>query len=288
MGINAEFVEIARDLCRSGLLSGDTVVEIGAQDVCAAPGVLNTILGGNNFPSEGPQPSAAELYKALGFPSYTAIDATGAGGALLYDLNRDLNLDYQFTTQFDLVTNLGTAEHCFNQFSVFKNLHDLCRVGGIIIHALPAQGNVNHGFYNYHPRFFADVAAANGYTIERLSYTIDYARTLHEYSIESYKKHDAHDVLFYCVFIKKSDEQFRTPFDGMFASSNQLGNYIDAGADPLKTMFAPYLKGDFWVNTRGLTEQTLASPINHIKDIPARALLGELLLRTKRRLRVFG
>jgi hypothetical protein len=39
------------------------------------------------------------------------------------------------------------------------------RPGGLAIHALPHQGGADHGFYNYHPTFFHDLAAANGYRL---------------------------------------------------------------------------------------------------------------------------
>ena len=171
----------------------------------------------------------------------------------MFDLNKDVREQYQFVETFDLVTDLGTAEHCFNQFAVFKNFHDLCKADGVMIHALPAQGNVNHGFYNYHPRFFADLAAANKYEIMDLSFTVDYKPALIKYSKDEFQKWDSHDVLFYAVLRKKDMSPFISPFDGMFASGNQLSGYVATGVDPLMTEFSPYLKGGDWKNTKGLT-----------------------------------
>lgn len=37
-----------------------------------------------------------------------------------------------------------------------------------MLHALPHQGGPDHGFYNYHPTFFHDLAAANGYRLAML------------------------------------------------------------------------------------------------------------------------
>jgi SAM-dependent methyltransferase len=254
MGINAELVRLVADLRSRNVFGGDSVIEIGAQNVCVAPEVVSKILDHYHIKvSQLETSSASDLYLHFGFNRYTCIDATGGRGALVFDLNKDVREDYQFVETFDLVTNLGTAEHCFNQFSVFKNLHDLCKPDGVMIHALPAQGNVNHGFYNYHPRFFADLAAANRYEIIDLSFTVDYKPALIKYSKEEFQKWDSHDLLFYAVLRKNNNSPFSLPFDGMFASASRLPGYTATNVDPLVTEFSPYLKGGNWENTRGIT-----------------------------------
>ena len=191
MGINAEMVSLVAQLRSRRALVGDTVVEIGAQAVCAASEAIAAILEAHGF-SDGtaePTGTAAELYSRLGFAEYAAIDATGENGALMLDLNRPL-AEMGFDRQFDLVTNLGTAEHCFDQFAVFKNLHDLCKPGAVMIHALPVQGLVNHGFYNYHPRFIADLVTANEYELIDLAFTVDFTPVLHKYDLATFKSYD--------------------------------------------------------------------------------------------------
>lgn len=258
MGINAELVRLVAELRSSEAIPGASVIEIGAQDVCVAEQVVKQILVDHQFGLKANGfASAADLYMALGFDCYKCIDASGQNGALVFDLNKDLREQYGFVETFDLVTNLGTAEHCFNQFSVFKNLHDLCRPGGIVIHALPAQGNVNHGFYNYHPRFFGDLAIANRYEIVDLSFTVDYKSEMMKYSKAEFQKWDSHDILFYAALRKVSDAPFCAPFDGMFSSANQVAGYIATDIDPLVTEFSPYLKGGDWENTKGLPKDEI-------------------------------
>ncbi|NJD24015.1 MAG: class I SAM-dependent methyltransferase [Betaproteobacteria bacterium] len=253
MGINAELVRLVADLRSREAITGASVIEIGAQDVCVAEQVVNQILVDHRFGLQANGFSnAADLYRSLGFDCYKCIDASGQHGALVFDLNKDLREHYGFVETFDLVTNLGTAEHCFNQFSVFKNLHDLCRPGGIVIHALPAQGNVNHGFYNYHPRFFGDLAIANGYEIVDLSFTVDYKSEMMKYSKAEFQRWDSHDILFYATLRKISDAPFCAPFDGMFSSASQVTGYVATDIDPLVTEFSPYLKGGDWENTKGM------------------------------------
>ena len=115
------------------------------------------------------KPHTASYFKALGFSSYTAIDVNSVYGSLIMDLNVDLKDTYGFSDTFDLVTNNGTGEHIFNQYSVFKNMHQLTKVGGVQLIVLPFYNWMNHGFFNFNPLLFADMATANGYEIIRIA-----------------------------------------------------------------------------------------------------------------------
>lgn len=118
---------------------------------------------------EAQKPHTATYYKALGFSSYDAIDVNSVYGSMIMDLNVDLRERYGFNKTYDLVTNNGTGEHIFNQYTVFKNAHDLTKVGGVMLFVLPFYNWMNHGFFNFNPLLFADLAAANGYEIVRMS-----------------------------------------------------------------------------------------------------------------------
>jgi hypothetical protein len=100
------------------------------------------------------------------YKHYSAIDLNGTSSAVAFDLNHQIDT----TKKYDLVTNLGTSEHVFNQFQFFKNIHDITRPGGLMIHSLPNQGCYDHGFYNYHPTFFFDLADVNQYGLIGLFY----------------------------------------------------------------------------------------------------------------------
>jgi hypothetical protein len=89
----------------------------------------------------------AEMYfEAIGFASYTAIDVNSRHGSLVMDLNNNLVEEYGFKRQFNLVTNNGTGEHIFDQGAVFRNAHELTKPGGFMIHCLPYNNYINHGF----------------------------------------------------------------------------------------------------------------------------------------------
>jgi hypothetical protein len=114
-------------------------------------------------------PSLTErFYRGLGFASYAAIDLNSRYGSLIMDLNKDFVRDYGFDRRFALVTNNGTSEHVADQAMVLRNIHAVTAVGGLMVHLLPFTGFLNHGFFNYQPGLFEDLASANGYGLLRL------------------------------------------------------------------------------------------------------------------------
>jgi hypothetical protein len=104
--------------------------------------------------------STQDFYKSLGF-EYLALDVNENMGAVICDLNVT---GHKFEP-VDLVTNNGTSEHIFNQAACFENAHEMCKVGGLMLHILPFTPWLNHGFFNYNPILFRDLAAANDYEI---------------------------------------------------------------------------------------------------------------------------
>jgi len=280
MGINAELVELLARLKAGALIEGATsVVELGAQDVSAPTAAVRAVLQRHGFDAaEASLGLAPGIYAPFGFARYLAIDAGGQRGAAPYDLNRNLEAAYGFSERFDLVTNLGTAEHVFDQGALFANVHALCRVGGIMIHCLPAQGLVNHGFYNYHPRFLADLAAANGYELISTDFTTDFKPELYPYTLANFRAHDAADVMVYGVLRKTSEAAFRAPFDSVFATINQLGGYETRAAASRvpPEEFAAYIKTS-WTNATSLTPE--AATDNPLAAAPLEALEAELRRR---------
>lgn len=122
--------------------------------------------------SQGEQ-SAEVFYKQLGWKDYVCLDISPKWGAIQLDLNIFPGTQFvpeieQSLESFDLVTNNGTSEHLFNQASVFQWMHALTKSGGLMLHILPWHGWINHGFFNYHPILFRDLAVANAYNIEAL------------------------------------------------------------------------------------------------------------------------
>lgn len=235
MGINLELAVLLDRLATAGALEARRgVIELGAQTVTADPRTLRAFLarsGRDPGPGAG-KIDAPRLYAAFGLAPYDAIDSNGEAGARVFDLNLDLRERYGFSERFDLVTNLGTAEHCFHQEQVFANVHALCRTGGLMIHAAPALGLVNHGFYAYSPKLFRDLADANAYRLLALEFSVDLKPRLFPYTLRDFVRQRGRDVLLYAVLRKTHDGPFRRPFDRSYVEASQLGAGYGAAGPP--------------------------------------------------------
>lgn len=111
--------------------------------------------GNQRYTADSDFASTQSFYESLGF-SYLALDVNENMGARVIDLNLTGH-----GLKADLVTNNGTSEHIFDQRAVFQNAHEM--TNGLMIHVLPFTPWLNHGFYNYNPILFRDLAAANEY-----------------------------------------------------------------------------------------------------------------------------
>jgi|GEM_PF-835741 len=95
------------------------------------------------------------------YENICAIDLHGTEDALQLDLNQPVELDQTF----DLVFNFGTGEHIFNVYQFFKTIHELTKPGGLMLHVMPFQGWVDHGFFNFQPTLYWDLAESNNYDV---------------------------------------------------------------------------------------------------------------------------
>lgn len=95
---------------------------------------------------------------------YLGLDIFPGTGVEVFDLNFQQLPEARRGT-FDVVLNFGTTEHVFNQYNCFKVIHDAARIGGYMFHQLPCSGYMDHGYWVYSPRVFADLAEANGYEL---------------------------------------------------------------------------------------------------------------------------
>jgi hypothetical protein len=128
-------------------------LRFGAKGIAPLGSPVQTHILDGKLEALSPQaPYARELYEWLGF-HYSAIDIDGSPGSIPLDLNYD-DVPAQELGKYQLVTNFGTTEHAANQLNAFKIIHELTSLGGIMVHAVPAQGFFNHDLVNNNPRFF--------------------------------------------------------------------------------------------------------------------------------------
>jgi hypothetical protein len=145
-----------------------------------------------------------------------------------HSINFDLNNEYKDDKKYDVVTNIGTSEHIFNQLAVFKTIHNLVTAGGVIIHQLPWQGYYDHGFYNYQPTFFFDLAQANNYFMVGFwMYDNNKRQLINVHNRENYVKlfvRENHPTYYDNIVIYKSPsekkEEFKLPTQHIYSKTH--------------------------------------------------------------------
>lgn len=156
--------------------SGGKVITYGVQAVQATWGEAATALkeSGYRRPSASAGPSEQHTPRQpihqntlftdlLGYSSVESIDYyPDEKPTHVLDLNHPVPADLH--GRYDLVYDGGTMEHCFNCVAFLQNTIDLVKPGGRVIHHVPVNNWVNHGFYQFSPTLFFDFYETNGFT----------------------------------------------------------------------------------------------------------------------------
>lgn len=95
--------------------------------------------------------------------SIKTIDICGCQGAEIMDLREDL----KFNKEFSLILQHGTIEHIDGSlYQPFKNIHEACCIGGIMIHENPKTGNWPlHGQHYFTKDFYVQFAKVCNYEL---------------------------------------------------------------------------------------------------------------------------
>lgn len=224
MGLGNAFLQDLLALKRDGQLNSlKRVAELGDQQIndtlMAAPELpeLCRLFGGHT-PQLNPvgsrtltesSPSSKLFWSSLGVER-TAIDLVG--DAVRIDLNRG-RIPWRLRGYFDLVVNAGTTEHVANQANAFSVIHDLCKVGGIMYHELPAGGAIDHGLFSYEPKFFRLLAQANGYEELFIRYWTHGKAIIPPYLKSPRIRDEVTECALRVALRKRSPTKFRVPMD---------------------------------------------------------------------------
>jgi len=93
---------------------------------------------------------------------YDSMDINGFGGSILLDLN----IENETKKEYDFLTDFGTFEHVNNFYMALKNMHNFCKVGGLMMHILPALNHwPDHGTWRAQRSFWIKLGKANNYKI---------------------------------------------------------------------------------------------------------------------------
>lgn len=99
----------------------------------------------------------------LGASKVESIDNSAYENATyIHDMNKPL--PNALKQKFDTVIDGGCTEHIFNVAQSLQNASSLCKIGGQILHILPANNFCGHGFWQFSPElFFSLYSRVNGY-----------------------------------------------------------------------------------------------------------------------------
>lgn len=155
MGINADAIGILRLASRTEPLG--KVVTMGRMGLHVSESDLRAMgyqKGFGKFCEDF-------LIANFGASGVESIDYSDFEGAThIADLNKPLDIP----ANYDTVIDSGTLEHVFNVVQALKNVSQICKVGGRIIHIVPANNLLNHGFWQFSPElFFSLYCAKNGF-----------------------------------------------------------------------------------------------------------------------------
>ena len=108
--------------------------------------------------------SVRAYYTGLG-AEHVSFDMNARAGSLARDLRLPIT-DKSFQNHFDVLLDLGTSEHVSYQYGVWRNAHQLVRVGGSFLHILPEYGRKKlHALGHYSQKFILKLSSLCEYRI---------------------------------------------------------------------------------------------------------------------------
>jgi len=146
---------------------GDKILELGSNIVADIPegGVewfVSQVEAAGKTSEAPPGPVAG----SSSMPLKALLEKAG-----LSQQSMQLPPDSSDDSDCDVVLNFGAATRFFDQFEVFKTMHNAVKPGGLLCHGVPTAGVETGSWFNYNPRLFLDVALFNDYGL--VDYSID-------------------------------------------------------------------------------------------------------------------
>ena len=85
---------------------------------------------------------------------------TGSNSEGFVEVDLNNSIPSHLYSNYDLLIDSGTAEHCFNIGKVFENYFHLLKPSGILLQFMPFL-SPNHGFWSINPTAIYDLASCN-------------------------------------------------------------------------------------------------------------------------------
>lgn len=163
-----------------------------------------------------PIPDAESYFSLLGCDLHVYDIVQERGCERICDLNEKGNLDYA-KGFYDIVLDVGTAEHVINVWQALVNMASMVKVGGHILHENPHSGWTNHGFFSLHPTLFYDFYTSNGFEIVNLNLTTRNGDQYECHPTKRMKLGELRDVNIFCMAKRKEDVPFSFPKQSKYA-----------------------------------------------------------------------
>lgn len=106
-----------------------------------------------------------EFFAIWGLENIQVMDIDDYEGANhLFDLNERDCPRYLYSN-FDLIVDGGTLEHCFNLSNALKSIGTMLRDNGVVFHSNPANLMLDHGFFQISPTLYSDYYQSAGFNL---------------------------------------------------------------------------------------------------------------------------
>jgi hypothetical protein len=159
MGIHINLALILHDWLRRYDVVGP-VLTLGVQEVSFWRDELDRVLGREQRSRPSRPMAAHELFDDYGLGPVSALDLNDSEGAeIIFDLNEP-DPPLETRQRFGLIVNGGTLEHVFHVPNALANLNCMLKPAGTILHILPCNNWVDHGFYQFSPILMFDYYTA--------------------------------------------------------------------------------------------------------------------------------
>lgn len=173
MGVNREALGLLA-LARASGADFSRVVTIGRHRLDAGPEYVDEFFRLRRRPDLAEKLAAVSgdgyceplLKIAFGADVVQSIDASNYEEA---EIIHDMNAPIDGGGEYSLVGDFGTLEHVFNVPVAFDNIAKLAAPNAHILHMLPSNNFVGHGFYQFSPELFFQIySPERGYSGTRV------------------------------------------------------------------------------------------------------------------------
>jgi hypothetical protein len=163
------------------------VATLGRQTLMLTPEQLDLVKK-----IEGPVGTSEDLLsRVFGAESVDSLDFSDYEGASRIV---DLSVPTDIVGEYDTLIDFGTTEHVFDVAQCFRNIIKMTKIGGQIIHALPANNFYGHGLWQICPDlYFSLYSQANGFDQTEV-FLVDYGQTSYWRKLKPIRASERHSI----------------------------------------------------------------------------------------------